>query len=60
MDIVRRDQNAVSFKSAVYVEQALAGGPGLYLIVSTDKRDDPRGVSRVRPEMEPRDGSSRH
>ncbi|WP_146095932.1 hypothetical protein [Xanthomonas arboricola] len=49
-------KSAVGFKPTVYFERALADGLGLYVVVSTDKHDDPRCVSRVRLEMEPRDG----
>lgn len=49
-------KNAVGFKPTVYFERALADGLGLYVVVSTDKHEDPHCVSRVRLEMEPRDG----
>lgn len=49
-------RSAVGFKPMFYFERALADGLGFYVVVTTDKHDDPRCVSRVRLEMEPRDG----
>jgi len=49
-------KSAPSFKPEVYFDRAVAGNLGLYVIARTDQREEPRCVSLLTLEMEPRDG----
>jgi hypothetical protein len=44
------------FKPLVFFERAIPGGLGLYVVLSADDHKEPRCVSMVTLEMEPRDG----
>lgn len=49
-------RSAPRFKPLVFFERAIPGGLGFYVVLGTDAHNDPRCVTQVTMDMEPRDG----
>lgn len=49
-------KSAPGFKPLVFFERVIPGGLGFYVVLGTDARNDPRCVTQVTMDMEPRDG----
>mgnify|MGYP003583016036 CR=1 FL=1 len=50
-------RSAPRFKPLVYFERVIPGGLGFYVVLGTDAHNDPRCVTQVTLDMEPRDGT---
>ncbi len=49
-------KSAPRFKPLVFFERVIPGGLGLYVVLGTDAHNDPRCVTQITMDMEPRDG----